>query len=90
MRTFNGLQIFTQQLTNSGQLDLRYVRMSGNDYSPNLNQGVRVGGSITPPTQYYPGASGQFAWDQTHFYICLSGDGLTTGLWARLSLENWF
>ena len=30
MRTFNGLQIFTPQLTNSGQLDLRYVRISGN------------------------------------------------------------
>jgi hypothetical protein len=25
MRTFNGLQIFTEQLTNSGQLDLRYI-----------------------------------------------------------------
>ena len=29
MRTFNGLQIFTPQLTNSGQLDARYVRISG-------------------------------------------------------------
>ena len=36
MRTFNGLQIFTQQLTNSGQLDLRYVRISGNDQPANI------------------------------------------------------
>jgi hypothetical protein len=25
MRTFNGLQIFTEQLTDSGQLDARYI-----------------------------------------------------------------
>ena len=36
MRTFNGLQVFTQQLTNSGQLDLRYVRISGNDQPANI------------------------------------------------------
>jgi hypothetical protein len=36
MRTFNGLQIFTEQLTNSGQLDLRYVRISGNTEPANL------------------------------------------------------
>lgn len=88
MRTFNGLQAFTQQLTNSGQLDLRYVRMSGNDYSPNLNEGVRVGSYIAPLTQNSPGTSGQFAWDQSYFYICLSGNGVSTGSWKRLTLEN--
>lgn len=36
MRTFNGLQIFTEQLTNSGQLDLRYVRISGNTEPANI------------------------------------------------------
>jgi hypothetical protein len=36
MRTFNGLQIFTEQLTNTGQLDLRYVRISGNNAPSNL------------------------------------------------------
>jgi hypothetical protein len=36
MRKFNGLQVFTQQLTNSGQLDLRYVRISGNDQPANI------------------------------------------------------
>lgn len=44
MRTFNGLQIFTQQLTNSGQLDLRYVRITGNNSIVNLNQGAIVTG----------------------------------------------
>ena len=39
MRTFNGLQIFTEQLTNSGQLDLRYVRISGNDQPANIYLG---------------------------------------------------
>jgi len=36
MRTFNGLQIFTQQLTNSGQLDQRYVRITGNTEPANI------------------------------------------------------
>jgi len=36
MRTFNGLQIFTEQLTNSGQLDQRYVRISGNNQPANI------------------------------------------------------
>ena len=36
MRTFNGLQIFTDQLTNSGQLDLRYVRITGNQNISNV------------------------------------------------------
>lgn len=36
MRTFNGLQIFTEQLNNSGQLDQRYVRISGNDQPANI------------------------------------------------------
>ena len=44
MRTFNGLQIFTEQLTNSGQLDLRYVRITGNNSIVNLNQGAIVTG----------------------------------------------
>ena len=30
MRTLNGLQIFIPQLTNNGQLDLRYVRINEN------------------------------------------------------------
>jgi hypothetical protein len=42
MRTFNGLQIFTEQLTNSGQLDLRYVRITGNDQPANLIFGDNI------------------------------------------------
>ena len=36
MRTFNGLQVFTTQLTNSGQLDLRYIRITGDQDVQNL------------------------------------------------------
>jgi len=32
MRTFNGLQVFTAQLTQSGQLDSRYVRITGDAF----------------------------------------------------------
>lgn len=42
MRTFNGLQVFTEQLTNSGQLDLRYPRISGNDQGANLILGDKI------------------------------------------------
>jgi hypothetical protein len=56
MRTFNGLQIFTAQLTQSGQLDTRYVRISGDAYeNKNLytsyslykNQNFTVDSSLT-------------------------------------------
>ena len=88
MRTFNGLQIFTEQLTNSGQLDLRYTRITGNESEVNLNAGVRIGANSVPASQNSIGYSGQLAWNQTHLYLCLSGDGVTNGLWARLSLQN--
>ena len=88
MRTFNGLQIFTEQLTNSGQLDLRYARISGNASEVNLNAGVRIGASSIPATNTSPGYSGQLAWDQSKFYICLSGNGVGNGLWARMSFED--
>jgi len=42
MRTFNGLQIFTQQLTNTGQLDLRYPRITRNDQGANLILGDNI------------------------------------------------
>lgn len=42
MRTFNGLEIFTNQLTNSGQLDLRYPRITGNDQGANLIFGEKI------------------------------------------------
>ena len=44
MRTFNGIQIFTNQLTNGGQLDLRYARITGNDQNVYLNSGTTISG----------------------------------------------
>lgn len=85
MRTFNGLQIFTQQLTNSGQLDARYVRITGNVDIPLLDSGIRVGSNSIPTGESYPGYSGQLSWDQNKLYICVSGDG-SQGLWKALPL----
>lgn len=52
MRTFNGLQIFTNQLTNSGSLDLRYARITGNDQNIYLNSGTTISGrSLISNTQ---------------------------------------
>lgn len=83
MRTFNGLQIFTDQLTNSGQLDVRYVRISENNTIPNLNLGARIGSNSIPNVSNFPGLSGQLSWDQNNFYICISGNG-SQGLWRAL------
>lgn len=85
MRTFNGLQVFTEQLTNSGQLDQRYVRITGNNSIPNLNLGVRVGSNSTPNASSFPGYSGQLSWDSSNFYLCVSGNG-SEGLWRAIPL----
>lgn len=87
MRTFNGLQIFTEQLTNSGQLDLRYARISGNISEVNLNAGVRIGVTYIPNGQYAPGYSGQIAWDNSRLYICTSGNGIE-GKWKAAALYS--
>ena len=85
MRTFNGLQIFTEQLTNSGQLDLRYVRISGNISEVNLNAGVRIAAGSSPSSSNSPGYSGQISWDNQFMYICSSGNGVN-GKWFALPL----
>lgn len=85
MRTFKGLQIFTTQLTNSGQLDARYVRISGNETIPNLNLGIRIGSNGIPSASNFPGYSGQLSWDNLNFYICVSGNG-SQGLWRAMPL----
>lgn len=85
MRTFNGLQAFTQQLTNSGQLDARYARITGNNSEVNLNAGVRLGNSQIPLTKNSPGISGQITWDSKYIYICYSGNG-SQGKWAAAPL----
>jgi hypothetical protein len=89
MRTFNGLQIFTEQLTNTGQLDLRYPRITGNISEVNLNAGVRIGGGIPPTGVNSPGYSGQIAWDNQFMYICSSGNG-AEGVWLAVPIYvNW-
>jgi hypothetical protein len=84
MRTFNGLQIFTEQLTNSGQLDLRYVRITGNDSVPYITLGARIGiGNNQPSSPTSPGLPGQIVLGNTSaplgegIYVCLSD-----GQWA--------
>jgi hypothetical protein len=87
MKTFRGLNIFTPQNINTGELDIQYIKLSGNNSTANFNAGIRIASREIPPYQDYPGNSGDIAWSLSHFYICLSGDG-TTGLWSRLSLED--
>ena len=89
MRTFNGLQIFTEQLTNSGQLDMRYVRISGNNSIPNLNLGVIIGQNGIPTAEFYPGVSGQIMLDNNNIYVCSSGNGVGNGRWKFVSLTDW-
>jgi hypothetical protein len=91
MRTFNGLQIFTQQLTNSGQLDARYVRNTGDQDVHDLKtfkDGIVLQGSTIPTSEFYPGISGQIALDSNTLYICVSGNGNSNGRWKFLSLIN--
>lgn len=47
MRNYFGYGQFTNTSLNTGQLDLRYVRITGNDSSPNFNQGLTVSGLFT-------------------------------------------
>ena len=44
MRRFRGLEIFTENLTNSGTLDERYARVDQNNVSINLNSGAIITG----------------------------------------------
>lgn len=87
MRTFSGLKIFTPQNINTGYLDTQYIKLSGNNNRANFNAGIRIAGRQIPTNQNDAGISGDIAWSVSHLYICLSGDG-TTGLWSRLSLED--
>ena len=91
MRTFNGLQIFTEQLTNSGQLDARYVRNTGDQDVYDLKtfkDGIAVQASTIPTSEFYPGVSGQIVLDFNNLYICVSGNGTSNGRWKFLSLIN--
>jgi len=46
MRTFYGYQVFTDRNVNTGQLDLRYIRLSGNDNTAVFNNGMTVSGNF--------------------------------------------
>lgn len=46
MRTYYGYQVFTDRNVNTGQLDLRYVRITGNSATPVFNNGLNVSGSF--------------------------------------------
>lgn len=88
MRTFNGLQIFTEQLTNSGQLDLRYVQLTGSNNVININNGLIMNQYGRPTGKFSPGYSGQIAIDENNLYICTSGNG-ANGQWKYLSLIDY-
>ena len=83
MRTFNGQAIFISQLTNYGELDARYVKVTGNFSIPYLNSGIALGSNAKPTQAQFPGVSGQLSWDTDSLYICVSGDGVN-GLWKTI------
>jgi len=99
MRTFNGLQVFTSQLTNSGQLDARYVRITGDQSIADLKSftnGLVLGKnpSVNKPTASTPvsspvGVTGQMIFSSPHIYICTEVDqsnNLYT--WKRLVIQD--
>ena len=97
MRTFNGLQVFTTQLTNSGQLDARYLRITGDQNVYNLKSfkdGLVLSNSQSIPTASYPvsspvGVTGQMIFSSPHIYICTEVDqpnNLYT--WKRLMIQE--
>jgi hypothetical protein len=97
MRTFNGLQIFTEQLTNSGQLDARYVRITGDQNVYNLKtfkDGLVLSNSQSIPTVSYPapspvGVTGQMIFSSPHIYICTEVDqNNLLYTWKRLMIQE--
>lgn len=99
MRTFNGLQIFTTQLTNSGQLDLRYIRITGNQNVENLktfNDGLVLSKnnlasipSTSTPVSSPIGVTGQMIFSAPHIYICTEVDQVNSlYTWKRLMIQE--
>ena len=92
MRTFNGLQIFTDQLTNSGQLDARYVTLYTDQTitgSKTLKNNIILNPNYTPSAFNSPGYSGQIAFNRDYIFICVSGDGINGDWRAALLGTNW-
>jgi len=91
MRTFNGLQIFTPQLTNSGQLDLRYVTLHSNQTISGIKtlNNIILNPHYTPSAPNSPGFSGQIAFNNSWIFVCVSGNGIQ-GDWRATPLgTNW-
>ena len=99
MRTFNGLEIFTQQLTNSGQLDLRYIGITGNQNIQNLktfNDGLVLSkkNSVSIPSSSNPvsspvGVTGQMIFSSPHIYVCTQVDQLNSlYTWKRIMIQD--
>ena len=99
MRTFNGLQIFTEQLTNSGQLDQRYVRITGDQnvydlktFSDGLvlskNSSESIPSASTPVSSPI-GVTGQMIFSSPHIYICTEVDQANLlYTWKRLMIQE--
>ena len=96
MRTFNGLQIFTPQITNSGQLDLRYVTLNTDQTITGLKtlkSNLIFQPSYLPSAPNSPGYSGQIAFSRDYLFVCVSGNGIngdwrTTPLGTAWALNN--
>jgi hypothetical protein len=90
MRTFNGLQIFTQQLSNSGQLDARYVTLNTNQTITGLKtlkSDLIFNPSYVPSTPNSPGYSGQIAFNRDYLFVCVSGNGIN-GDWRSTPIAT--
>lgn len=92
MRTFNGLQIFTPQLTNSGQLDQRYVTLNTDQTitgRKTIANSLIYNPNYIPSAPNSPGLSGQISFNGDYMFICVSGNGVN-GLWRAMTLiTNW-
>jgi len=92
MRTFNGLQVFTQQLTNSGQLDQRYVTLTTDQTitgKKTIANSLIYNPNYTPSNPSSPGVSGQISFNGDYMFICISGNGVN-GIWRATPLiTNW-
>jgi hypothetical protein len=92
MRTFNGLQIFTDQLTNSGQLDARYVTLYTDQTitgSKTLKNNIILNPNYIPSAPNSAGYSGQIAFNRDYIFICVSGNGINGDWRAALLGTNW-
>lgn len=92
MRTYNGLQIFTEQLTNSGQLDQRYVTLSTDQTitgRKTIANSLIYNPNYRPSNPNSPGFSGQIAFNRDYIFVCVSGNGVNGDWRAAMLGTNW-